>query len=151
MNDRWKDFFFTLARANARMSKDPSTQVGCVIVRPDKTVASMGFNGFPMGCSDNSLLYDNREEKYARIIHAEMNALLFAREPVKGCAMFVWPALPCDRCMPMVIQAGISKIYYPTMSDDFMGRWKQQVDRAFSMANEASISVVNYDPEFENA
>jgi deoxycytidylate deaminase len=33
----------------------PGSQVGCTIVNPDGVVVSMGYNGFPMGCSDDKV------------------------------------------------------------------------------------------------
>ena len=37
---------------SAMRSKDPGTQVGACIVSPDNRILSMGYNGFPNGCSD---------------------------------------------------------------------------------------------------
>ena len=69
-HDRWSQYFFDKAKHEARMSKDPSSQVGAVIVRPDKTVASTGWNGFPRGVEDNREHLRDRDEKYPRVIHA---------------------------------------------------------------------------------
>lgn len=49
---RWDRHFITLALENARMSKDPATQAGAVIVGPDREVRSMGYNGLPRGIAD---------------------------------------------------------------------------------------------------
>ena len=48
----WDDRFLSLAALVAGWSKDPSTQVGCVIVDPDRRVRGMGYNGFPAGIAD---------------------------------------------------------------------------------------------------
>lgn len=48
----WKEYFVDLTLAVAVKSKDPSRQVGCVIVGPDKEIRSTGFNGFPRGVAE---------------------------------------------------------------------------------------------------
>lgn len=46
---KWDEYFIKMAMLVASKSKDPSTQVGCVIVGPDNEVRSTGYNGFPRG------------------------------------------------------------------------------------------------------
>lgn len=120
------------------MSKDPSTKVGAVIVRPDRTIASCGFNGYPRGCRDDD--YVNRERKYQRVIHAEMNAILHAREPLTGYALYCWPLTPCDRCIPHIIQAGIRTIVMPPLPES--DRWAKPCIEAQQMAFEAGLTVI---------
>lgn len=81
---KWDRRFLKIAREVATWSKDPSTQVGAVIVDPDQRVVSLGYNGLPCGVSDSRDLLDDRVAKYATVIHAEQNALLFAARPVAG-------------------------------------------------------------------
>ena len=49
----WKTYFIELTLQVASKSKDPSRQVGCVIVGPDKEIRSTGFNGFPRGVAED--------------------------------------------------------------------------------------------------
>ena len=42
--EKWNVRFLDLARFIAAWSKDPSTKVGAVLVRPDRTIAAVGFN-----------------------------------------------------------------------------------------------------------
>lgn len=128
-----------LCRVTAQMSYDPSTKVGAVIVRPNKTVASMGFNGFPRGCEDHPELYLDRELKYSRVLHAEMNAILHAREPLHGYTLFVHPFPPCDRCAAHIIQAGIKEVVAPELPADANERWAGAVGRAMEMFEEAGV------------
>lgn len=115
----------------ASWSQDPSTQCGAVLVRPDKTLASLGFNGFPQGVSDAPELYGDRVQKYARIVHSEMNALLFAQdESLVGCSVYAWPMPPCDRCTAHLIQSGIARMVCPPPSEEKLTRWRGQFDRA---------------------
>ena len=62
-------------------SKDPSTQVGACIVSEDNKILSIGYNGFPRGCSDDEFPWDRQEEdpynsKYLYVAHSELNAIL---------------------------------------------------------------------------
>lgn len=111
--EKWDRRFLELARHISAWSKDPSTKVGAVIVRPDRTIASVGYNGFPRGMDDDPEIYANRELKLKRVVHAEMNAILNAQEPLKGCTLYVWaPSYgpTCERCAPHVIQTGITRV-----------------------------------------
>jgi dCMP deaminase len=137
---RWDNYFFDICRANAAMSYDPSTKVGAVIVRPDKTIAATGFNGFPRGCEDHADLYQDRDLKLSRVIHAEMNAILHAREPLHGYTLYVWPFPPCDRCMAHIIQAGITRVVSVPLPEDATARWNDSMRRAADLALEAGVS-----------
>ncbi|QGM46106.1 deoxycytidylate deaminase [Methylocystis heyeri] len=138
LSDRWIEYFFDVAQRTARMSKDPSTQVGAVIVRPDKTIASTGFNGFPRGVPDYYDHYERREHKYPRIIHAEANAILSSHEPVRGYKMFVTHC-PCARCAGTIIQAGIEQVAYPEPSPEVEERWGDEFTIARSMFGHAGV------------
>ncbi|MEG1463000.1 MAG: cytidine deaminase, partial [Anaerorhabdus sp.] len=45
----WDQYFMGLAHLSALRSKDPSTQVGAVIVDSTNRVVSIGYNGLPRG------------------------------------------------------------------------------------------------------
>lgn len=143
--NKWNGRFLDLARLVASWSKDPSTQCGAVIVRPDKTIASVGFNGFPKGCSDDADLYKDRNEKYQRVIHSEPNAIVNANEKLAGYTLYVVPMPPCDRCAALIIQAGIKKIVCPEATPDKLERWEEAFNRAKTMYNEAGVELVELD------
>lgn len=109
----WVKRFVRLAQYISAWSKDPSTKCGAVIVRPNYTICSVGFNGFPRGLADDPELYQNTEYKHSAVVHAEMNALTHSPEPVHGYWLFMWPIMPCDRCAVHLIQAGISLVVAP--------------------------------------
>lgn len=139
----WTLYFLDLAHAAASKSKDPSTRVGAVIVRPDKTIASIGFNGFPRGICDYEVDLENREEKYKKITHAEMNAILHCRDQsIEGYSLYVDPLLPCVRCAVHIIQAGIKHVIVQdldrSLKDD---RWKESAQEAIKLFEEAGVSV----------
>jgi len=138
---KWDERFLGLARHIAAWSKDPSTKTGAVIVRPDRTIVSLGYNGFPMGMKDDSELYDNREVKYSRVVHCEINAILFAKESLNGCTLYTWPFISCDRCAVQVIQAKIVRCVAPWPTTDQAARWGDSFIRSREFFYEAGVTV----------
>lgn len=139
--EKWDTRFLLLAETVAQWSKDPSTKCGAVIVRPDHSVASLGFNGFPKNMPDDPALYEDRDAKLSRIIHAEMNALLHAHGPVAGCTLYTWPLCCCDRCAAHMIQAGITRVVSPKCPPDKAERWAPILERGFRYFREANVLV----------
>jgi dCMP deaminase len=138
----WDEFYLGLSEYMATRSRDPSTKVGAVIVRPDKSVASVGFNGFPQKMSDNETLYANRDEKYSRIIHGEVNALNFCNESVKGYTLFTTPFMPCDRCFVVMAQAGITRFVFPRATEEQLTRWGAAFDKVRGYAADMGLELV---------
>jgi dCMP deaminase len=142
VSEKWDKRFLALASHIAGWSKDPSTQVGCVVVGPDREIRSTGFNGFPRGIEDSIARLENRELKYPLICHAEENAIMHAARigiSLKGCTAYVtWP--PCSRCARSLIQAGVDEVVYPTESE-IPERWGDDFEIAASMMNEAGLAV----------
>lgn len=145
ITQKWDTRMLEVAKLHASWSKDPSTKTGTVIVRPDKTECSHGYNGFPRGISDKIELYENRVEKYRRIIHAEVNALLTAKEPLSGYTLYVWPLMPCERCAINIIQSGIIKVVAPVILKKYEDRWGESFELSASLFNEAGVDLVLYD------
>ena len=135
----WDKRFLKLAKHISEWSKDPSTQVGCV-VGPDRELRSTGFNGLPRGIEDNNERLNNREIKYPLICHAEENAIMHAARigmSLKDCTAYVtWP--PCTRCARSLIQAGISTIIYPK-DIEIPERWLEDFNLSLNMLKEANI------------
>lgn len=150
--DRWHRHFLELCLVHLKMSKDPNTQVGSVIVGPDREVRSTGFNGFPRGILDTPERLNDREAKLQLIVHAEMNAVLAAARvgvPLKGCTLYlaasdssgmVWGGPPCTRCTVEIIQAGIKNIvsFAPTT----ITKWREDIGLAKSLLAEADINYL---------
>lgn len=111
----WDDYFMGVAHLSALRSKDPSTQVGAVIVDENKKIVGIGYNGFPSGVSDDEFPWDREgdftESKYAYVVHAELNAILNAPRQVRGCTLYV-SLFPCNECAKAIIQSGIEEIVY---------------------------------------
>ena len=112
----WDSYFMGLAHLSAKRSKDPSTQVGAVIVDSNKHVIGIGYNGLPNGCSDDEFPWDrsgsNLETKYFFVCHAELNAILNYRGgSLEGSRIYA-TLFPCNECAKAIIQAGIKEIIY---------------------------------------
>lgn len=138
---KWDHRFLDLCKVIAEWSHDPSTKVGAVIVRPDRTVCSIGYNGFPRGVIDSELRYGNRELKYKMIVHAEMNAILAAKENMTGYSIYVSPLHPCSQCAAAIIQSGIKRVI--TIKSDRLD-WADQFRTAGIMLAEANVEVAIY-------
>ena len=111
----WDEYFMSLAHLSAVRSKDPSTQVGAVIVDSNNRVVGLGYNGFPRGCDDNKFPWEREGEyldtKYAYVVHAELNAILNANKLIENCRLYV-SLFPCNECSKAIIQSGIKEIIY---------------------------------------
>ena len=105
-----------VAKLAAMRSKDPNTQVGTCIVSADNNILSMGYNGFPKGCSDDEFPWDRDgeelETKYPYVTHSELNAILNYRGgSLVGAKLYV-SLFPCNECAKAIIQSGIRTVVY---------------------------------------
>jgi len=140
---KWDYRFLEMGKLVSTWSKDPSTQVGAVIVDSSRRVVSLGYNGFPVGVSDDFRL-DNREIKYKMVVHAECNALLYASKDLTDCAIYTYPFMPCPKCAGMIIQSGIKRIVsYKTN----IIRWVQDFEISRNMFDETDVSLIEYTDE----
>ena len=142
-NQKWDLRFLALAQHVAQWSKDPSTKVGAVIVRPDRTIASMGYNGFPRGMDDAPQKYEDRKYKLAHTVHAEINAIANAHEPVRGYCLFT--SLPvCASCSLSVIQHGIDRVVSVYATEEQYARWGMSMLAAADNFYQVNIPVRYY-------
>ena len=136
---KWDRRFMELAKLVAGWSKDPSSTVGAVIVRPDRTICSVGFNGLPRGVEDHPERLLDRDKKLQYMVHAEANAILSAREPLNNYSLYVWPFHPCCHCAAAIIQSGIKEVHCP---DTIVLRWSESFDVAKVMFAEADVTLI---------
>ena len=119
----WDEYFMGVAQLSGMRSKDPNTQVGACIVSSDNKILSMGYNGFPSGCSDEEFPWAKEGAelgtKYPFVTHGELNAILNYRGgSLDGAKLYV-SLFPCNECAKAIIQAGIKKVVYD--SDQYVG------------------------------
>lgn len=103
----WSEYALELAFTVAKKSKDPWRKVGACLLRNDKTVASVGYNGFPMGMKED---WGDRERRRKFVVHAEQNALRYVRPG--ECSLLAVTLLPCNDCLKVVASYGIGLIVY---------------------------------------
>ena len=56
----WDEYFMGIAMLSAMRSKDNNSQVGACIVSPENKILSLGYNGMPIGCSDDDMPWSAR-------------------------------------------------------------------------------------------
>ena len=111
----WDEYFMGIAFLSAMRSKDPSTQVGACIIDKDRKIIGIGYNGFPMGSSDDTMPWgkegDFLNTKYPYVVHAELNAILNSIKSLKDSTIYV-THFPCNECAKAIVQAGIRKVVF---------------------------------------
>lgn len=144
---KWEDYFMSVALISAQRSKDPATQVGACIVNEDERIIGVGYNGFPIGCSDDSFPWSKSTEdpidsKHVYVVHAEENAIInrFSAD-LKNSTIYV-SLFPCSRCAQLIIQSGIKRIVF--MSDK--KSHTKEVEASKRMLNAASVEYIQYQP-----
>jgi dCMP deaminase len=142
---KWDIRFLELAKSVSYWSKDPSTKVGAVITKY-RQVMSIGYNGFSQYDKDENL--EDRTNKLARTIHAEMNAILFAKADLDmpGIKLYTYPFLPCSNCASVISQIGISEVYSLKNTNP---RWQESIDKGKDIFKNSGVSVYEYIGEIE--
>ena len=142
----WDEYFMGVALLSGRRSKDPSTQVGACIVSQDNKILSMGYNGFPKGCSDDEFPWERENDndrnltKYPFVTHSELNAILNYRGgSLEGTKLYV-SLFPCNECAKAIIQAGIRTVVYD--SDKYAGTPSNRA--AKRMFDAAGVNYAQY-------
>lgn len=151
----WDEYFMGVALLAARRSKDPSTQVGACIVSQQNKIISVGYNGMPIGCSDDEFPWeregDTLDTKYPYVCHAELNAILNnVGFNLAGCKIYV-PLFPCNECSKAIIQSGIREVIY--ISDkyadtDSVKASKRMMDHAGVKYHQLETSLDELDISF---
>ena len=137
----WDEYFMGVALLSAKRSKDPSTQVGACIVNDKNKIVGAGYNGLPIGCSDDEFPWakqgDFLDTKYPYVCHAELNAILnnIGME-LRGCKIYT-ALFPCNECSKAIIQSGITEVIY--LSDKYAG-----TDTAKASKNMLETAGVHY-------
>ncbi|MCB1829662.1 MAG: dCMP deaminase family protein [Chromatiaceae bacterium] len=143
MSTKWDARFLGLAAHISGWSKDPSSQVGAVITDGNRIV-SLGYNGFAAGVEDKPERLSDRNCKLNLTIHAEENAMIFAKRDLTDCTVFVTHP-PCPRCASKLIQEEVKRVVYIAPSDDFLSRWADDLALSSEMYREAGIEVTVYE------
>ena len=142
----WNEYFMGVATLASKRSKDPNTQVGACIVDKDNYIVSVGYNGMPLGCSDDEFPWDRSggtlDTKYAFVTHAELNAILNSKTAdLEGSTVYV-TLFPCNECTKALIQKRIGKVVY--MDDKY--HETETAEAARRMLDAAGVKYERYEP-----
>lgn len=135
----WEERYLDLAKQISGWSKDPSRQIGAVIVGDKGQIISQGYNGFPRGIDDGEDRLNDRLTKYKYVVHAEANAIYNAIHngaSTDGATMYITGLPVCHECAKAIIQTGIKKVVMDTRPED---NWLESGNLAISMFEEAGI------------
>ena len=140
----WGNRYTCLAKEISTWSKDPSTQVGAVVIGNNGEVLSQGYNGFPRGIKDTAARLKDRERKYNLVVHAEMNAIYNAGlngVSLKGSTLYVYGLPVCNECAKGIIQVGIDKVI-ATRPADYNEKWDDSIKDAKALFKEAEVDYI---------
>lgn len=139
---KWDYRYMSIANEVASWSKDPSTKVGAVITTVDATkIISTGYNGFPRGFSDDPAGYENREYKYPRVVHAEVNAVLNAACALHGTTLYCTHPC-CSACASVIVNAGIKRVVFTPPSQDFYDRYKTAMEITYDIFTQCGVKFI---------
>ncbi len=139
MSNKWDSRFLGLAKEISTWSKDPSRKIGCIAVR-DRKILATGYNGFPKGIEDLKVRYDDREQKYHFVVHAEMNTIYNAAEngiSLKGSTLYIYGLPVCSECAKGIIQAGVERVV--VFSKETPDRWIDSITKTTDLFEEAGV------------
>jgi len=139
----WDRYFLDLAEAVSRRSPDPSTRHGCVLVDADRRVISTGYNG-PVATLPNASVPVTRPDKYNWFIHAEDNAVCFARCDLRGATAYV-TGQPCAACFRRLLQVGVRRIVHAGRHTHSISDGERDACRA--MAEALGVAVEEIPPD----
>jgi len=137
--NKWDYRYLALADHISQWSKDPSRKIGAVAIGPQGQVLSQGYNGFPRGIVDGETRYNNREEKYKYVVHAEMNCIYNAADngvSLRGSKLYVTGLPTCSDCAKGIIQVGVKGVY---MQGDVPDAWKDSWELTKMLFKEAGV------------
>ena len=142
----WDEYFMEMAELTAQRSTCIRRQVGAVIVREKRAIAT-GYNGAPRGlahceekggCLRQKLqIPSGQRHELCRALHAEQNAIIQAASmghAIEGGTIYITHQ-PCVICAKMIVNAGIVRVVYGEgYPDEF----------ALEIFSEAGVRVERY-------
>ena len=137
---KWHKRFIELSEFISSWSKDPSTKVGSVIVDKYKRIVSTGYNGLPKDIEDTKERYENRDIKYKIILHAEENAISYAKRDLTDCTLYVSGLPPCAHCASLIISSGIKQVVFK--KQEIPERWIESMKLSKTILEEAKIKLI---------
>lgn len=112
--------YLKMATEWAKLSYCKRKKVGAIIVK-DRTIISDGYNGTPSGF--DNCCEDENGDTHWYVLHAEANAILklaSSTQSAKGATLYITLS-PCKECSKLIVQSGITKVYYINEYKDLEG------------------------------
>lgn len=138
--ESWDSRFLDLAEQIAGWSKDPSRKIGAVAIGSEGQVLAQGYNGFPRGITDLEDRYNDRQEKYKLVVHAEMNVIYnatFNGVSLKDSTLYVHGLPVCSDCAKGIIQVGVKRVVM--REQEIPDIWKDSWQKTREMFDEADV------------
>lgn len=139
MIPNWHAYFMNIADVIATRSPDPNTKVGSVIVDKNNRIISTGYNGAPKDFNKEKEIW-TPEEKHKFVLHAENNAIIYARTDLTNCVLYVTHE-PCLQCAKLICATGIKTVYYLNNRLDIEAR---------ELFNNCNVQIIKLVRENEN-
>ncbi|GMT19884.1 hypothetical protein PFISCL1PPCAC_11181 [Pristionchus fissidentatus] len=142
----WDEYFMGIAILTAQRSKDPNTQVGCVLVDSRFRVVAAGYNGMPWGCADVEMPWgkdaeDPLNDKRTFVCHAEMNAVMNKNcVDLEGCRLYT-SLFPCNECAKIVVQSRVKEVIFLNDRDSW------QMEASKSLFDRVGITYRQFEPK----
>lgn len=130
--------YYALAEHVAGWSKDPTTEVGAVLVGCDPRWIALGYNGFPPAVRDLPERLADREAKHRLTQHAERNVLDNAGFDARGSTLYV-TFFPCSECCKSLSSKGVSRVVCPRPSQ--LEPWASDAAWSRLILEESRIAV----------
>lgn len=128
----WSDYALRLAWVASTQSQDPWVQVGATVLRPNHTVAGLGFNGPPSGVDID---WTDREGRRPLVVHAEPNALRHCQPADVAGGILASTHRPCAPCLATIASYGIRRVFYAVENDpnNYDAKELERVSQAFGL------------------
>jgi len=135
----WDLWAVRLAHAVATRSEDEHVKVGAVALRPDYSVAGVGYNGAPTGVE---LPWGDREKRRPFVIHAEVNALRYTTKHDMKDGYMACTHIPCPACVIVLASYGLKTVWYELLLSEFY-----DIHLIHAIAEKANINLqrIQYD------
>lgn len=149
--------YMGLAWIQAAFSKDPSTQVGAVVIDGNNKPLGSGYNGPPSNIDDDKIDWKrpSKEEieeskdlnKYDVMVHAELNAIdhCFCSDLAESTIYVT--AMPCPACMLEIVRKKVKRVVYMDYQSSKTSSLQNEKWRAKSVkiANEGKVKLEKFE------
>lgn len=124
----WEEYFLGIATAVAARADCRRARYGAVIVDTANRIIGTGYNGGPSGgpsclrgqcprglLSAEEMPHNSADYSDCVAVHAETNAIAYARGDCRGAVMYLAEAdgahrPPCDACSKLIMAAGLRRV-----------------------------------------